>query len=381
VKKPTVFLGSGFAAKYPEGGGNFAVPLQWALGLQRLGIEAVWLELMPSSGDPARDAECLRIFQERLQAHRLPCLLLLQHEKSDHQDLDGMTFHGMERRDFLERLPGSTLLNLSYSIRPPLLELFERRVFINIDPTEISFWMSRLELGQSFHTEFWTIGLNIHSPECKLPPPPPNVRWQTFYPLVDTTLLQPAPRPVRPRVTTVGQWYWEGWIEIDGTYRDCSKKAQFEPYLGLPAAVPGIEWELAMHMNPGDTEADRLRHLGWHHVFPREVVSSPDDYFAYLRGSLAEFTPVKVDDQTLTGWISDRAAAYLALGRPVLTESTAAEAYLPPESGFLWVRDLETATEAAHRLLRDWPALSQAARACAVEYFDSVKTLRRILNG
>src|SRR2546427_2786122 len=37
--------------------------------------------------------------------------------------------------------------------------------------------------------------------------PEPIVPWKTFYPLVDTELFTPAPRPPRPRFTTVGQWY------------------------------------------------------------------------------------------------------------------------------------------------------------------------------
>jgi hypothetical protein len=86
-----------------------------------------------------------------------------------------------------------------------------------------------------------------------------------------------------------------------------------------------------------------------------------------------------VDDVTRTGWISDRAAAFLALGRPVITESTAAEIYLPAESGFLWMHDKASAVECARRVLQDWERLSRSARECAVECFDSVKTIRRIL--
>ena len=51
----TIFLASGFAAKYREGGGNFSVPLQWALGLKRLKREFVWLECRPASKDHAHD--------------------------------------------------------------------------------------------------------------------------------------------------------------------------------------------------------------------------------------------------------------------------------------------------------------------------------------
>jgi hypothetical protein len=65
----TVFLGCGFAAKYPEGGGNFSVPLQWMLGLRRVGLDAVWLELLPATADPREDESRIRKFQRLLREH------------------------------------------------------------------------------------------------------------------------------------------------------------------------------------------------------------------------------------------------------------------------------------------------------------------------
>ena len=40
----SVFIGSGFVAQYPEGGGNFWVPLQYLLGFQALGVDAYWVD-------------------------------------------------------------------------------------------------------------------------------------------------------------------------------------------------------------------------------------------------------------------------------------------------------------------------------------------------
>ncbi len=80
-----------------------------------------------------------------------------------------------------------------------------------------------------------------------------------------------------------------------------------------------------------------------------------------------------------TGWLSDRAAAFLALGRPVITEDTGAGRHLPSRSGFFFVHDLETAESAVKEVVADWPRLSREARACAVETFDSAKNLRKIL--
>ncbi len=77
-----------------------------------------------------------------------------------------------------------------------------------------------------------------------------------------------------------------------------------------------------------------------------------------------------VDCLWRTGWVSDRAAAFLATGRPVITEDAAVGRHLPPESGFMEIRTLEEAREAIERTLRDWPTLSRQARACAEECFE-----------
>jgi len=80
-----------------------------------------------------------------------------------------------------------------------------------------------------------------------------------------------------------------------------------------------------------------------------------------------------------SGWLSDRAAAFLSLGRPVVTEPTGAERFLPADSGMLFVRNAEEAVEASRCVLTDWKDLSRAARSTAVEYFDSVRNLRLLL--
>src|SRR5207247_1969483 len=289
----TIFLGCGFAAKYREGGGNFSVPLQWMLGLKRLKLDAIWLELLPATNDLHTDRAKIANFQRRLREHGLACryCLLYQKPASDTHDLDGMRCIGISKRALLDRLAGpNALLNLSYSIHPPFLLQFERRIFCDLDPSEIFYWMTKMEMGQSYHDEFWTIGLNIHGPDCRLPKS--SLRWKAFYPLADTKLLRRRPRPRVPHFATIGPWYW------------------------------GVD-------------------VAWR-----------------------------------TGWLSDRAAAFLALGRPVITEDTGAGKYLPPESGFRFVRRADEAETAVREVLRDWEPLSRQARNSALEVFDSTKNLR-----
>ena len=377
----TIFLGCGFAAKYREGGGNLSVPLQWMLGLRRLKRDAIWLELLPATNDPRADQVNIDNFQLRLREHGLGgrYCLLFQKSASDVHDLNEMRCIGMSRRELLDRLDGpNALLNLSYSIHPPLLLQFERRIFCDLDPSEIFYWMTKMEMGQSQHHEFWTIGLNVHGHDCRLPKS--SLCWKTFYPLVDTQLVRRQPRPRLPKFTTIGQWYWGGSVEVNGTFPDLSKKIAFEPYLDLPKRIPEARFELAMNIKAEDSEKARLRGRGWHIVDPHRVARTPSTYRRYMAGALAEFTAIKgVDVAWRTGWLSDRAAAFLALGRPVITEDTGAEKYIPWGSGFRFVRDAREAETAVKEVLWDWARLSKEARNCAVEIFDSAENLRRIL--
>jgi hypothetical protein len=378
----TIFVGCGFAAKYREGGGNFSVPLQWMLGLERLKVDAIWLEVLPATEDRKADQGKIDNFRRQMRAHGLAgryCLLYQTPAATTHE-LHAIRCIGLSKRALRDRLAGpNTLLNLSYSIHPPFLLQFERRIFCDLDPSEIFYWMTKMDLGQADHHEFWTIGLNVHGKDCQLPKS--SLRWRTFYPLADTKLLRPQPRPKIPKFTTIGQWYWSGAVEVAGEFPDLSKRVMFEPYLGLPTRVSKARFELAMNISPGDPERTRLQGLGWRLVDPHRVARTPSAYRRYVTSGLAEFTAIKgVDVAWKTGWVSDRAAAFLATGRPVITEDTGAGKYLPQESGFRFIRNIDQAEEAVKEVLCDWPRLSKQARFCAVDVFDSEKNLRRILD-
>jgi hypothetical protein len=170
-------------------------------------------------------------------------------------------------------------------------------------------------------------------------------------------------------------------VEVAGEFPDLSKRHAFAPYLGLPKRIPEAQFELAMNIVTEDPERQRLQRRGWKIVDPHRVARTPRAYRRYLTSALAEFTAIKgVDVAWRTGWISDRAAAFLALGRPVITEDTGAKGYLPAKHGFSFIRGADEAEVAVKRVLRDWPRLSKQGRRCAVEVFDSVKNLCRILD-
>src|SRR5260370_3537156 len=351
------------------------------LGLRRLKLDAIWLEFLPGTKNSREDQAKIDNFQWQLRAHGLAnhYCLLYQSPANDVHDLETMRCVGMSKRELLDRLAGpNALLNLSYSIHPPLLLQFERRIFCDLDPSEIFYWMTKMEMGQSYHHEFWTIGLNAGAHDCRLPQS--HLKWRKFFPLVDTELIQPQTAPARFKLTAIGQWYWGGAVEVDGQFPDLSKKVAFEKYLELAARVKKARFELAMNISKNDPERARLSESGWHVRDPHRVAKTPARYQRYVASASAEFTASKgVDGAWQTGWLSDRAATFLAMGRPVVTEDTGGSKYLPQKSGFRFVHDLESASGAVNEIISDWPLLSRRSRSVAVELFDSERNLRKIL--
>ena len=72
---------------------------------------------------------------------------------------------------------------------------------------------------------------------------------------------------------------------------------------------------------PGDLEL--LTAQGWHVIDPIQISVDPWRYRDYLRGSRGEFTVAKdMNVRLRSGWFSDRAACYLAAGRPAVEQDT-----------------------------------------------------------
>src|SRR3954453_6151982 len=141
------------------------------LGLRRLQQDAIWLEILPASKEPARDEACIANFERQLRAHGLAgrYCLLYQAAPTDQHDLHSLRCIGLSQQQLKDRLAApNVLLNLSNSLHPPLLLEFERRIFCDLDPSEIFYWMTKMEMGQSYHHEFWTIGLNAGAADSKL---------------------------------------------------------------------------------------------------------------------------------------------------------------------------------------------------------------------
>jgi hypothetical protein len=254
-------------------------------------------------------------------------------------------------------------------------------IYVDIDP---AFTQIRAEQGDPMlravlgeHQRHFTVGENIGTSRSRIPTA--GIAWRPTRTPVDVGLWAGAGRP-GAAYTTVGRWNessrdltWEG-----ETYR-WRKRTEWLRCLDLPART-GREFEVAMDVGSVPDDPAVLGAHGWRIVDPRAVSGDPFDYRDYLRGSRGEFTVAKdLNVRLRSGWFSDRAACYLAAGRPVVEQDTAFGDVLPLGPGVHAFRTVEEAAEAIREIESDYPAASAHASAVAREYFAADRVLGAML--
>ena len=220
------------------------------------------------------------------------------------------------------------------------------------------------------HTAFFSYAENIAAGTARIPDD--GFKWRpTRQPIVLDCWGISSP-PSGARYSTVMQWQSYSPVEFDGI-RYGTKSMSFEPYMDLPRRTSA---HLEMAVGGADAPREMLRSNGWSVQDPLSVASSPWDYKTYISGSRGEFT---VANQgyvvSNSGWFSDRSAAYLASGRPVVTQETGFSEWLTAGAGLFSFETSEAALEAVATIERDYIHHSRAARRLAEEYFNSAEVL------
>ena len=156
------------------------------------------------------------------------------------------------------------------------------------------------------------------------------------------------------------------------------KSETFGPYIDLPQRVGPI-LELAVG-NP-TAPRDLLRSKGWAVSNPLEAALDPWTYQDYIQQSKAEFGVAKHGYvATRSGWFSERSAAYLASGRPVVIQDTGFSDWLQTGAGVIPFSTPEDALAGIEEVNRRYDFHCRAARAVAEEYFDSDKVLSGLID-
>jgi hypothetical protein len=254
-------------------------------------------------------------------------------------------------------------------------------IYIDIDPAYTQIRAARgdesLRAVLDEHMTLFTVGENIGTPRS--PVPTAGYVWHaTRAPVALEHWTQDA--SAGGAYTTVGTWDARGRdLEFAGDTFRWRKRIEWMRCLDLPART-GAPFEVAMDVDkvPGDPAV--LGAHGWRIVDPRPLSADPWRYREYLRASRGEFTVAKdVNVRLQSGWFSDRAACYLAAGRPVVNQDTGFGDTLPLGPGLHAFRTVAEAADAIGVIEADYARARAHAAEVARECFDARTVLGSLL--
>jgi hypothetical protein len=370
---------AGYLVGNPVGGHVLSI-LHWLAGLRDLGYDVVFAEhhgwpnacwnpaTKTLSDDPTYGMNELAGHAERLGL-RGWCFV----------DAAGK-YHGLSRREMREVCKTADVLLGLWTVT--WLEEFaecRRRIFIDPDPGFTQFGMSpdvRASLAfaspMDFH-EHYTYGTRIGQPDC--PIPTHGLNWKPARPPVALALLPVQFTPDATCFTTVMAWSPRKPIVYDGVEYGL-KDVEFWRIAQLPTRVSSC-LEIALG---GPAPYDRMIAAGWRIADAATVTATPWTYRDYIGQSRGEFSvAVNLEVKTRSGWFSDRTAAYLASGKPVVVQDTGFSEDLPCGEGLFAFTSMEDAAVAIEDINRDYPRHCRAARRIAEEYLDARRVIGRIV--
>lgn len=360
-------------SRFAQRGGHVAFVMQWLVGLERLGHDVLFVNTV-SAMKPAEEVAAVASFIstcDRLWHMGQSALL----DTSSERVLAGISYSDI--RSFADGADALITIALAGDQLPPPLDRVRPRVFIDQDPGYTQLWaqahgVTRI-IGQ--HDFYFTIGANVGTRRSSLPTC--ALRWRhTWNPVCMG--WWPVRREIkRNRFTTIADWWGYQYLEFEGLILG-PKREEFLKFLTIPLES-GEVLELVLDIPAEDADVILLREHGWRVTSPKEV-ESVSDYRHWITGSLGEFSCAKgVYVGTRSGWFSDRSAAYLAAGRPVILQETGFSDVIPTGKGLFAFRSIGEAVDAIRRVRREYDHHSRAARKLAKSYFDSQRVLAELL--
>jgi len=370
----------------PEVAGNTWTFLQYVVGLDRLGVETVWVDYQPKLDprQPVREGrvrpheDCHSIdyahgrFRKMAQAFGFENRYCILGEGEE-------TGLGMSAASIGEvASKADLLLNMAGPLPAgsPLLEI-ERRAYVDLDPGFTQIWADQLDLGlEKFHF-FFTVGQNVGRPEFTIPTL--GIAWEPIFPPVVLDLWPPHIDPSCVRLSTIGDWHGSQYARYGGELYG-GKREEFLRFLEVPRrAQRPIELALCMFQQDHE-DLGLLLQNDWYVRDPYLYAGDLDSYREFIQFSRAEFSVAKSGYvASRSGWFSDRTACYLASGKPAVVQSTHLEWCLPTGLGLLTFGTADEACAAIEALGHDYLDHCRAARQIAETHFDSAIVLGSIL--
>lgn len=366
-----ILVAGRLAAAPGQGGAAWAL-LQWVLGFRALGHEVWVAEPLPaalSKGAPrgSRQARYFRSVTRRFGLASRAGLIEADKFKLTREDPPGFARECDLLVDMSGVLSGSELM-----------QEIPVRLYVDLDPGFTQLWHTAGEdVGLNGHTHYATVGQRIGAHDAKVPDC--GIQWIGVLPPIVLDQWPDQPPPARERFTTVANWRSYGSIQHDGAFFG-QKAHSFREFHSLPT-LTNASLEVALAISPGD-DADRalLVKSGWRVLDAARVAFTPDAYQRFIQHSSAEIGIAKSGYVVgRTGWFSDRSAAYLASGRPVVAQDTGLDHGMLTGHGLLTFADQEQAAAGIEHVRGDYRRHAAAARRFAEEHLDSRKVLPRLL--
>ena len=361
---------AGALANKPRNGGEAWVRLTWLRGLADLGLDVRLVE----SADVPPDGAAAEWFDEVVTwagfADRATLL-----------DARGERLRGPGPESLREAADdGAALLDLSGCLADPgLLASFRVRAYVDLDPGWTQLWDAAGLLGDRLDGYDLHLTVGDAVPTCGLPQS--GRHWQPVRPLVLLSDWTSPPAPSGAPLTTVGSWRSpSGTMPYGG--RELGGKARpWRPLATLPREVPQPCVAVVSAHAADAADLDSLAAGGWS-LLPPDAVATPAAYRRFVRDSAGELSVAQeMYSATACGWTSDRTAAYLAAGRPVVVQDTGFGPDLRSSPALLAFRTPQQAATACRALAAADPAeLADASRRLAADAFSTRTVLPRVLD-
>jgi hypothetical protein len=370
----------GYLVRGPLGGIAWHY-LQYVLGLNRLGHDVYFFEDSddyPSCYDPARnvmDADPSYGLAFTNDAFERLGLGTRWTYYDSHRD----AWLGPAAADAIAICKSADIL-LNISCVNPLrswMETIPVRVLVDTDPvfTQIRHLTDPgARENAARHTAFFSFGENIGEADC--PTPADGFPWRATRQPIVMDAWPALPGCIDGPFSTIMLWDSYRSAQFNGVHYGM-KGESFGPYIDLPRRFPG-RFMLALGCSTEIRE--QLTGQGWSVVDPRTPTRDPWTFQRFIHQSKAEFSIAKHGYVvSRCGWFSERSAAYLASGRPVVVQDTGYSRWLHADAGVLPFSSPDEAVEQLERLNGSYDRQCEAARSVAHEYFASEKVLTRLL--
>jgi hypothetical protein len=374
-----IVVGS-YMFRYPLGG-MMSWVLQYLVGFQRLGHEVYFVEKAGYAGacfDPTRNTmsdDCtygVGVVSRLLGRHGLG-------ERWCFVDV-AQNYHGLSKAQ-IEEVFRTADLFLDMGTHGAWLEeaaATSLRVLADGEPGFTQIKMeNRRAAGETLPTydHYYTVGLSVGSAASTAPTA--GISWRPLPHPVVTDLFAVQPPILDAAATTVMNWQSHAPLNYQGcTYGQ--KDLEFPKFLDLPRLTK-VPVEIAVSGKAAPTAM--LQERGWRVVSGHQTTISFDSFAEYIHRSFAEFSVCKnVFVALQTGWFSDRSAAYLASGRPVVQQDTGFSRHLPCGAGLFAVKTVAEAAQALEEIRARPEYHAQQARAVACEQLEGRLVLGKFLH-